>query len=107
MNKLQIISLIMMCLVINISIAHAQSLTVSRFSGEAQVENFVTAPDEFQAEVQVQIPGDSDITPDQLRIKIGDLAGCVWPAVWVKGVWVYVCEWSVCGVLCVYGVVYV
>jgi len=25
----------------------------------------------------------------------------------VKGVWVYVCEWSVCGVLCVYGVVYV
>jgi len=31
---------------------------------------------------------------------VSGVCGCVWPAVWVKGVWVYVCEWSVCGVLC-------
>jgi len=75
MKKLQLIGLWMIFLVLTIPIIQAQSLTGTKIVGNDEVENFFKRGDTLTIETTASIPDDSDISPDQLRIRITNSQG--------------------------------
>lgn len=64
-------ALLMIFLIITLPAALAQQLNVNTYSGEDRANGAIRPEDNFTIEVAAQIPGDSTIQKDQVRLTLG------------------------------------
>ncbi|HLF54715.1 MAG TPA: hypothetical protein VI612_03270 [Candidatus Nanoarchaeia archaeon] len=72
MKILQKITLVMIYLIISLPIVFAQELNLNKFSGKDGANGYARSVDEITVETIVSIPGEDIISPEQLRLYLGE-----------------------------------